>query len=713
MTSLKWDRPVVRHADPPTDRTATAPYNFVPLPDEVLIVEGRPEFEPPPWKRYDLFDGLSGTITATLTALTDVFQGAGEASEGGVHLPNLDADGRPFLRGSGLRGVIRNLVEVLSYSRPQPLGGSRLFYRSVQGDRMGKTYGKQLRREPGALPLGGFLRRDERGWYVSPARVLRVPHDLLTGLGYKFDVKYRPSAALNQQPCWIRPGHTGDRVSEGDIELTEPTGGDPWVEGVVVLTGAAPPRNGVHKQHEWVFLPQETSSALRVDDEIVHDVNSRRQLTRYQRDVFKKDLPSIGARPTDGWLRDDEPVFYITSPSDPSTVEFLGRAGLFRLPYPETPATLSPFSPDGGLDLAEALFGIVREGESGCQIAGRVAVFDAPARGSAPTDGWLTPERTVVLLNPGATSFQHYLVQNDPARSQLKTFFTADKVGTAPRGHKFYWHRGDASEAEGSPDVTRTIRSVLNGTVFDVKVTFENLIDVELGALLTALELPEGCALKVGGARPLGFGSVKVDDVQLTLSDASARYRSWAGTGRTSEDSQRFRDAFAALIAKHAACELLPEQSVWDIPRLAELRLLLGWPGPGTETTATMLVGRFKDRPVLPTPSRAVGTPIDHGPEPGPAPTPTGETPQRAPASADRRQHVSKSPKASVLAKGTTHLCVATGPKVGRRTPVVVKGRPELQGVLEDRKEAAGLKSDGALLEVVSVGSETRFKVPS
>lgn len=63
-------------------------------------------------------------------------------------------------------------------------------------------------------------------------------------------------------------------------------------------------------------------------------------------------------------------------------------------------------------------------------------------------------------------------------------------------------------------------------------VQVQNLSAVELGALLWVLELPEGCFLRFGGGKPLGFGSVRLEVVSLevrTGTDLRARYASWHG----------------------------------------------------------------------------------------------------------------------------------------------------------------------------------------
>ena len=99
---------------------------------------------------------------------------------------------------------------------------------------------------------------------------------------------------------------------------------------------------------------------------------------------------------------------------------------------------------------------------------------------------------------------------------------------TASRGHKLYWHQWDETRPLGlvkepnnhdafladlesdKPDDSQyaIIRPVRAGVVFTGRARFENLTGIELGVLLAALSLPEGCMHKLGMAKPLGLGSV-------------------------------------------------------------------------------------------------------------------------------------------------------------------------------------------------------------
>lgn len=100
---------------------------------------------------------------------------------------------------------------------------------------------------------------------------------------------------------------------------------------------------------------------------------------------------------------------------------------------------------------------------------------------------------------------------------------------------------------------------------FDIHVT--NLSDVELGALLWLLSLPEGCFHRMGGGKPLGFGSVRLDVIpeHTDLRDG----REWAAyyeslgddAGLTAAANERFALQSRKTVSRFL--DVVPESSPW------------------------------------------------------------------------------------------------------------------------------------------------------
>ena len=142
-------------------------------------------------------------------------------------------------------------------------------------------------------------------------------------------------------------------------------------------------------------------------------------------------------------------------------------------------------------------------------------------------------------------------------------------------GRKFYWNQMDIiknwkSLANGShPGPLRApfrreddeldkqnilIKSwVEPGTVFKATVEFENLRAEELGALLAILELPEGATLRIGSAKPFGFGSFDSRVSKLEIIDISGGYSDFGSVKVRQPDNNEVEE----IIRKFAS-------SLWD-----------------------------------------------------------------------------------------------------------------------------------------------------
>lgn len=277
---------------------------------------------------------------------------------------------------------------------------------------------------------------------------------------------------------------------------------------------------------------------------------------------------------------------------------WFGHTPFFRFPYVNTVGDRIPIGNrrvKGEIrwDLAQAVFGRVSaEGVNGQR--GRVYFEDAflTPNGTGDIDQTAQP---VVLGTPKPTTYSHYLVQKtDKLEDSIHWDGNYRNLGDAVvRGHKGYWHRPDAPGAsQGAlPKVDRKqegvaswIQPAQKGAVFTARLRFENLRDWELGALLMAIDLPDGCAHKLGMAKPLGLGSFRLSVVSLQELDRPARYRSLfvddlaedvasLATGAVESRGVRFyQAAFEDWYWKSQPTERRP---FWEHPRMAQLLCLL------------------------------------------------------------------------------------------------------------------------------------------
>ncbi|KAF5032062.1 RAMP superfamily protein [anaerobic digester metagenome] len=221
-----------------------------------------------------------------------------------------------------------------------------------------------------------------------------------------------------------------------------------------------------------------------------------------------------------------------------------------------------------------------------------------------------------ILLGPKATSIQLYLEQEENNKDNLKNYNDSVRI----RGNKFYWHKSgrnweqDRNSIAKNKNILTKIKPVKPNTKFKFKIRYENLTENELGALLFVLRLPEGCAHKIGMGKPLGLGSVKITP-KLYSSKRSKRYStlfvndSW-NLAETEQGKEAIEDIIS-IFEDHILTLIRNKEetigdSLWDTPRLKQLRILLdvenGEKLEQEKKTNYMGIKEFKERKVLPIP---------------------------------------------------------------------------------------------------------------
>lgn len=474
------------------------PYNFIGLPEEVLNAELLPN------RRYFNLDRKTGLIHCTLTTLSPLYI-AGNTKGEFFHHGNPN---EPVIPGSSLRGMIRSIVQVITWSKMQPVTKKQMFLRDINNrkDYM-DFFGDNIR--------AGFLREQPGGYELEPCDYYKVSHTLLLDtipnlddalraevntwpdkknqplqpdlvqniLNWRagtavqpefiekkrnkwlqdkvkekfFANKLQPDWIYQNKPAWIQVDTNGNATA---FSLTRPQDAANWTQGILVLTGWMD-----EKKHEYVFVKSLDTKPI-IDPhitEIVQDLESDDQISDWQKAAFKDDKPRPNSRRKKGAVRDGEPVFYILKDEK---VHFIGRARFFRLPYGNSPYELlpDPHRDSAHIDMTEAIFGFVEKDKEGKSpksyaVKGRVSFSDAEYQAQDGVPLWLRDEAfpPLFLAAPKPASYATYLQQpeNLSARdvahkheyvAALKKYSSAD---AQLRGQKFYWHH--VKKTHGQP----------------------------------------------------------------------------------------------------------------------------------------------------------------------------------------------------------------------------------------------------------------------
>ncbi|MDZ4785538.1 MAG: TIGR03986 family CRISPR-associated RAMP protein, partial [bacterium] len=602
-----------------TSRTpARAPYNFIPLNNQVVKGQGAVDFS-------KFHNGkLNGYIDLEIAAQSDIFTRG--KLEKFFMINNQYA-----IPGSSLRGLIRSLVEIAGYGKVEHVDKMRkLFFRNISDKHYKKVFlnstknnGQEIvsqKSKAGWLSVEGnkyFITEAPSFYKVNRSRLKELHMDKSDSVYHIEDIWFNPAA--------IKPFHVKKINSDKSINLEYNIATsisllqrDGFIKGTLLITGTF----ANTKHFQWIIPPPL--------QDVKYDITSLVQeyVMDKNRDEGADLLKALKKRSNGNAV----PCFYITDSNGKPLA--IGHTGIFRYPYKYNIGHALQQNNSLGYDIAQLVFGYAStNGDKETILSGKIFFEDAIASHISGTEfGALK-----ILSSPKPTSFQLYLEQQ-PNKDNLHNWSSDDHKA---RGHKLYWHK-KSDWRNQDPDIvvsastqreliTRalelkntqfTVGEVLKeNSSFKGRVRFENLTLEELGAILFVLDLPEGCCHKLGMGKSLGLGSVKITP-KLTLVSRKARYEQifhkneWHTAEERSIDLQFYKDEFAKYIGKQTKQALITnaEQYWANDNRMQELKHMLtfehntdkvSW----EDRTRYMKIERpneYKERPVLPKPSEVV-----------------------------------------------------------------------------------------------------------
>ena len=487
-------------------RNATAPYNFIPYNfiayDPAQVVE-----------QHESEELYSGTLEVSLQSLTPLLvAGPQERNKEDVKGKKevkprsfLHVDGKPVIPGSSLKGMLRSLVEILSFAPMAPMNEKPLVFRSFDDE----TYKERIGIKGSYKPKAGWLERVGAEYHIHPVAFGRT----------------------------YTPGY------------------------IPVKTGKVPParrQKGMQDPHVYYFAPKpNVGTGILVSSDMMEAFKA--QLSEEQ----KKQLTDRG---TDKSFSKPCPVFYIQNGG--GSLDFLGLPHCFRIPYVYKPKDLLVMDEKHTRHFAGQLFGFV-DGDKAQK--GRVRVGHCAIKGTP-----ITPV-IATLGQPSPTCIAHYIVQgnnvrtlpDNPSRNDPNSLMNYNKKDAQLRGRKYYWHRDFEQAKLNLPkgnDKTDAELHPMENCSGNFSVQVHNITLAELGALILALELPEGHAHKLGLGKPLGLGSVRLEITCKDITLAGAKYSSLLS--RFKPCTEQLNETSNALCKK--ACEAFKNRVLAKLNKTGE-----------------------------------------------------------------------------------------------------------------------------------------------
>ena len=490
-----------------------SPFNFVPVSRDVYF---------PQWANqvsHDIpfSDGESGYIDVELEAETPVYIRNWHTEEDKNNKTDRyksfskAPDGRYFIPGTSLKGEVRSVLEVLSFSKmhideSMAFATPREFGRNSKYPLLGSQNDIRC----------GYLKFDEGKYSISDCgKPFRIGHreidkyieteypgkkDILSSYFCKdshFDLnkcdnnspdpksagfKYKLCAGINLNGLNFRVTgeNAGRRIVEYDSNGT--------ITGDIVITGSSSQWNATGekkgKYYEFVFS-NEVENVYSITEEKFNEY----KFIYSDNNTFKDAAP----------LEKGIPVFFRIENGE---VKDLGMTFLYKLPYSHTPSDLlGEDHRSNSPDLAETIFGRAIK-EKGQSLKGRVQfshLFATEVKESK-NDVVLT------LGSPKASYYPIYLKQNG---GDYKTY---NDNNAELAGRKRFVIRNSVWGKTSTEKVDTVFRPLDKGTVFKGRIYFHNLRAVEIGALISALTFhgTSSCRHQFGLAKPYGYGRTKV-----------------------------------------------------------------------------------------------------------------------------------------------------------------------------------------------------------
>lgn len=413
--------------------TIKAPYNFVPFNKQVVSPHWIDQIS------HDIpfDDGLSGKIEVTLKAETPIFvrDGVGQMQAKENYKDDVQQNshsfsqygGLYFIPGTSIKGMIRNVLEVLSFGRMEgKVNDHKYALRDLSGA-MKDQYLKDFK--PDKIYCGWLKKKDDNSYLITdcglPGRITQREIDrafattisayFSTGGGFKPKNDFEKSAQkkytlfssnnLNQR-------FTFEREDANRKIFIVDSNGDH--EGTLVFTGQPgfrQQKNGKWTGHhlEFIFFKDNRKEHV-VPEKVMEDfffAYYEQDKTKWSEDwkVWRKKLAN----------GEEIPVFFHKDGND---IKSIGLSYLYKLPYNNS--VLDAITHHQGSfkpDLSEAIFGHVIKNNA---LKGRVHIGHAFA-----THAEDDTERKEVLSGPKASFYPTYMrqkVNNNGIVGEYKTF---------------------------------------------------------------------------------------------------------------------------------------------------------------------------------------------------------------------------------------------------------------------------------------------------
>ncbi len=498
------------------------PYSFVGLSNDVLTLDNSEDNNEVDNLNYvqdvPFEDGYSGKIEIDFESLT-------KFCVLGAEEHNTNICGRYYVPGSSIKGMLRTVFEMITFSNiKNNIEDNKYSMRNLHSNDYELKDLKKGDQKPGfIIKVNGeyYIQECEftRYRYEDPKRIETTISDIYKNLDiFKF-----------------KRAKTKEKYNLLKTRFMYDNNGN---DAMWFFSGPM-----ANKKHEFLLsIPTfSEKKSLIISENVwneflfIHEEENENDSWKYWRGILKN-YKSFDDVKKEGVV----PCFFRKREGN---IIDLGLAYLYRVPYPKSIHHYLPqnLRNNRGIDIAQAVFGYVNSKDA---LKGRVIVGNS-LLGKDAKPG---KAQTFIMGAPKPTYFQFYVKQDKQkfdknGKPITNTFFTNN---AQINGYKRYLiHNKEIEGNEPQSKVTSTFYPMPENTKFTTTVYFHNLLDYELGALLSAITFCKNqhtCFHSLGYAKPFGYGKLRVEDCKITVIEANSDINN----GKNADD---FYKAFNNLIS--------------------------------------------------------------------------------------------------------------------------------------------------------------------
>ena len=513
--------------------TIKAPFNFVPLNDKVFF----PDWADKISQDIPFEDGMSGVIELKITAETPMFVRNGHTKEDAdakneqyTSFSNT-TDNKYFIPATSIKGCIRNVMEIMSFGKMGRIDNKRYSIRDLQLKKYLSFF------QNSDVHCGWMTLKDDKITITDNGIPRRISH-LLIDEKYGTDfctmfsdkdflkkesnrsplLKYKKLEGKDLRGSFKEKPMNPNNIVDKRIMVYFDNSGE---KGTIVLTGQPSYRQPTIKDPDG-------------------KVRKKASGKFYEFVFYDKILQTFTLDADDGGLYEDFKFIYKDSDEwkywkaklekgqsvpvfmsiQDGQLKHFGLSYLYKLPFNgRIKDYLLDEHKKKKYDLSDCIFGYA---ESKNSLKGRVTFSNA--FWTEESGNVFESEIKPYLGGPKPTYYPIYLKQNGQngymCINDKGIYFSTMLDNNAQlKGWKRYPIQSDYqtnfSIPENQEKNTNPFIPLSAGSVFVCNIHYHNLRKCELGALISAIDLPKGCLHSIGFAKPFGYGAAKIEILNL------------------------------------------------------------------------------------------------------------------------------------------------------------------------------------------------------